>query len=267
VSHPDLQLAALVADELTDDERRAVERHAGLCGRCATVLDELRRATAALAVGEPRLELPPLVRRARTGSNFGAMPALGVAAALLVGVALGAFLRDQRLALAPAAASVSVSPLPTLTGPRASVTTSPSVTPRATASALPSPTSSAPAAAATCSFHRDGATGASLQACSGAGAVGATVTLEGRGCSAPGADPTIVFGTSYDADGRPEAAVGWVQLPPISVAADGSFRVEFIIPAQLGSRQGAGGGPTTPGRYQFFSKPAVCSVTFTVLGP
>ncbi len=232
MSHPDLQLAALVADELTDDERRAVERHAGLCGRCATVLDELRRATAALAVGEPRLELPPLVRRARTGSNFGAMPALGVAAALLVGVALGAFLRDQRLALAPAAASVSVSPLPTLTGPRASVTTSPS-----------------------------------LQACSGAGAVGATVTLEGRGCSAPGADPTIVFGTSYDADGRPEAAVGWVQLPPISVAADGSFRVEFIIPAQLGSRQGAGGGPTTPGRYQFFSKPAVCSVTFTVLGP
>jgi hypothetical protein len=114
--------------------------------------------------------------------------------------------------------------------------------------------------------RRDAATGGTMQACSRSGPVGPRIVLEGHGCATGGPDAAIVYATSYSDDGLAGGTVGWVQLPPIALAADGSFRVEVVIPAQLGSRQGAGGGPTTPGRYKFFSKPPVCSVPFTVTG-
>ena len=117
----------------------------------------------------------------------------------------------------------------------------------------------------TCSVARDGATGATLQACPGAGPIGTVVVLEGRGCSYPNTDPTIVFGPGSDEAGVATGTFGGAQLPPIRADASGAFRVEFTIPASLEPHQGAGGGPTMPGRYQFGSKPAFCVVPFTVV--
>jgi hypothetical protein len=91
------------------------------------------------------------------------------------------------------------------------------------------------------------------------------VVLEGRGCSYPNTDPTIVFGPGYDEAGVATGTFGGAQLPPIRADADGAFRVEFAIPASLEPHQGAGGGPVMPGRYQFGSKPAFCVVPFTVV--
>ena len=122
-----------------------------------------------------------------------------------------------------------------------------------------------PSGAAVCSVARDGASGTNLQACPGAGPIGTVVTLEGRGCSYPNTDPTIVFGPGSDEAGVATGTFGGAQLPPIRADTSGAFRVEFTIPASLEPHQGAGGGPTMPGRYQFGSKPAFCLVPFTVV--
>ena len=122
-----------------------------------------------------------------------------------------------------------------------------------------------PSGAAACSVARDGASGGTLQACPGGGAIGTVVVIEGRGCSYPNSDPTIVFGPGYDEAGVATGTFGGAQLPPMRADANGAFRVEFTIPASLEPHQGAGGGPTMPGRYQFGSKPAFCVVPFTVV--
>ncbi len=132
----------------------------------------------------------------------------------------------------------------------------------------PSPSIAAPttpSGAAECSVARDAASGATLQACPGGGAIGTVVVIEGRGCSYPNTDPTIVFGPGYDEAGVATGTFGGAQLPPMRADANGAFRVEFTIPASLEPHQGAGGGPTMPGRYQFGTKPAFCVVPFTVV--
>lgn len=263
--HPDEQIAALVADDLVEDERVAVEQHLVGCARCVALREQLSRASRALLIPEPTLTVPALAHAQRQGVMAPALPAFALIGALLLGVAIGAVARDYGVGSPAAPSLTAASPS---SSPSAARTSSPGpsasgVSPTALAPS-PNPSPSASIAASTCSTQRDGASGAMLQACAGSGPVGTRVILEGRGCSSGGAEVTVVFGTRYDDTGQPESAVGWVQLPPITAASDGSFRSEVVIPAQLGSRQGAGGGPTTPGRYQFFSKPAVCAVPFTV---
>lgn len=266
MTHPDMLLAALVTDELSDAQRRTVEAHLTGCARCRALRERLVDASVALAIPEPRLGVPAFsATRPRVSAAYGAP--LALVAALLLGVALGAFARVQSSERPPFAASATgMSGSPTaFPSPTPSVSGQPSAT--ASASLTPTPSSSAGApAVSSCNVSRDGASGSVVQVCPGSGTVGARVVLEGNGCHYPDAHPTIVFGTSYDASGAPEGGVGWTQLPPITPAADGSFRVEFTIPAELGPRQLAPGGPTTPGRYQFFSKPAgLCTVPFTVV--
>ena len=252
MSHPRLQIAQLVADDLTAADGVSVEAHLATCPECRRLQADLRGAMSALERPEPVISMRPLVLRpgvVRRSSRL--LPAVSLVAALIVGVALGSFVRDARQILGPSAATQTAAASAT---PRSSPSLSTAATPTL-----------APSAALTCSVARDGATGATLQACPGGGPIGTVVVLEGRGCSYPNIDPTIVFGPGSDEAGVATGTFGGAQLPPIRADASGAFRVEFRIPASLEPHQGAGGGPTMPGRYQFGSKPAFCVVPFTVV--
>lgn len=248
MKHPELEIAELVADELPGNRRAAVERHLAACARCSMIRDDLVRAMSALARAEPTLPVPPLLSRAPKVHAFGFVQIASVVGVLVLGIALGSIVPEAPDALAPvgATASGSASSVPTST------------------SGAPSPQPSSPVG---CSLSRDGATYAMLQACPGGGAVGTVVTLEGRGCSYPGNEATIVFGPGYDENSAATGTFGGTQLPPIKVDANGAFSVQFLIPAELEPHQGVGGGPIRPGRYQFASKPAFCVVPFTVVSP
>ncbi len=96
-----------------------------------------------------------------------------------------------------------------------------------------------------------------LSACPGTVNVGATIVLEGAGCSAPGSTSVKL---SFDrADGS-----GGVGLADITADASGRFHATFVVPAQLDPLQQHGGGPTTPGTYLFSSHPPYCTAEVTV---
>lgn len=127
---------------------------------------------------------------------------------------------------------------------------------------------SATAATAECSAFATSIGGVAheLRICPGRAAVGSTVTIEGRGCvNEIGQRPTLVFYTASYV-GRGTAFLGARSIPELRPDHEGRFRATYVIPAELGSVQGHGGGPTQLGEYAFVSKPAYCVAPFTVVG-
>jgi hypothetical protein len=103
-----------------------------------------------------------------------------------------------------------------------------------------------------------------------AGAVGARVTITGRGFTADcwlgggtGNGDGLIMQNAGDGatDGyAPVADPG--SKPPI--AADGSFSLAYTIPSVLFGYQGSRGGPVLPGPYAFHTQPPVAQASFTV---
>ena len=109
-----------------------------------------------------------------------------------------------------------------------------------------------------------GALGGVIKVCPSAGTIGSTVNIEGRGCNNPGGPAIIYFGREFGtaADGLTPGATEVGRFP---VDDAGHFSGTFRIPSELGTIQGAGGGPLRAGVYGFYSKPsAFCRVPFTV---
>lgn len=117
-----------------------------------------------------------------------------------------------------------------------------------------------------CGEESDEALASVMRVCPGRGAVGTLVVLEGRNCVLPGLERvSIGFRAEVGASGRVTGTFG-VMSPSrrTAVRDDGSFRLELRVPERLGPRQGHGGGPTAPGRYEFHTTPPQCSVPFEV---
>lgn len=95
------------------------------------------------------------------------------------------------------------------------------------------------------------------------GPVGTEVVLEGEGCWArEGADHTsLTFGSkpSWGAGTH-----GADDLPGIRTDDQGRFRATYVIPGELDSIQGEGGGTVEPAAYAFWSNPPKCSADFEV---
>lgn len=120
------------------------------------------------------------------------------------------------------------------------------------------------AAAALLVLYQDASAGqqGQLTVTPDSGPVGTTVVLEGSGCNNPGAPVILSFGRQgFEAGAGTTGTVGLPQMPP---EADGTFVASFLIPSELGTYQGQGGGPVTPGVYRFFSHPPLCTVDFAV---
>lgn len=129
-----------------------------------------------------------------------------------------------------------------------SSTASPTIT--ATPSASPPPSICQPTSQTGC-----------LVVTPASGRVGHVVTLQGTGCTYAGQSTYLVF----EGEGFAETgSVGAVDIPGIATDTVGHFAITFTIPARLHSLQGRGGGPTTPGTYDFSSKPPYCFAGFTV---
>lgn len=95
------------------------------------------------------------------------------------------------------------------------------------------------------------------------GPVGTTVVIHGTGCvPAPGQTATVVF-QNGEADRGTVGADGIYNIP---LDDAGTFNITYSIPAEFaaGSLQGQGGGPITPGEYQFITKPPACVAKFIV---
>jgi hypothetical protein len=99
------------------------------------------------------------------------------------------------------------------------------------------------------------------------GPIGTTVLIEGRGCNNPGQGTFLAF---QNGDETTSATVG-ADLVGSDIPTDGQgrFSVTYTVPREFasGSLQGRGGGPLTPGVYQFTSRPVICQVSFTLTAP
>ncbi len=104
-----------------------------------------------------------------------------------------------------------------------------------------------------------------IQVCPGSGPIGTTLTVSGRtwSCTLEGHTVDLVF-AGYEGEGIATGAVGGFSFPQIQADARGDWSVTVQIPAVLGTDQGRGGGPTTPGVYRVMSKPSYCIADFTV---
>ena len=132
------RLSDYLDDELSADERRAVEAHVATCGECASVLDELRQVVARARTIEPRppqadlwpgierrIDRPALRRFSFTlPQALAASVAIALLSGALVWLAFGSprALRDENTAASqPAPAARGSSPV--FETPRADVAT------------------------------------------------------------------------------------------------------------------------------------------------
>ena len=99
-----------------------------------------------------------------------------------------------------------------------------------------------------------------LRACPGSGPVGTRIVVAGNACHDVG-QTTVFLAFQRLATSPPGAAEITRDAP---VAADGTFAVEWVVPAEIGELMDSGGGPTTPGKYELLTKPPRCHGTFTV---
>ena len=91
------------------------------------------------------------------------------------------------------------------------------------------------------------------------GPVGTEVTVEGRNCGSLDEPMRLIFQSGGT------GTVSAVDLGEFPVSEQDAFRATaVVIPANMDPLQGAGGGPTRPGSYQFTTKPPSCTAIFTV---
>ena len=83
------------------------------------------------------------------------------------------------------------------------------------------------------------------------------------GCNNLGQPTLLVFQGGYPSRGT----VGALEVPNLTSNTDGTFSGTFVIPTDLHSLQGQGGGPVVPGTYEFVSRPVICMTDFTVTAP
>lgn len=94
-----------------------------------------------------------------------------------------------------------------------------------------------------------------------AGRVGSTVVIQGQGCNNPGSTTSYLV---FEGQGITPGIVGATEIEHIPTDATGYFSFQYVIPSQLHSLQGRGGGAVTPGTYQVISRPSQCQADFTV---
>jgi hypothetical protein len=91
--------------------------------------------------------------------------------------------------------------------------------------------------------------------------VGASVTLKGRGC-APSDHPKETY-LVFVNEGLKPGTIGSVDVK-VTSDDDSSFETSFKVPDKLDTTDGS--APTTPGEYDFVSKPPGCHASFRVIG-